>query len=289
MLGLFHYRILCDVLSNVHLLRDRQAVADFVLMKVAQALNAEGGTIFLMNEGGLLTPSAAYGAPLETLKSITFPVGQGLVGWVVRFKEPLKVDDVKSDARFSGAADRRTNFDTRSVVAAPILFGEKVEGAIEFLNKKDGRFTDADLELISILGREIGSAFEKAALEENVRRNTALEWAVNNFHAGVIVADPNNMILTANARAREILNTESFQLAAGGRLDELANSWPELAHSINQVIETTLPIARQETQRYPSKIVGFSCVPVTDREGTLAGAALLLQDITPAAARSASN
>ncbi|MBI4668920.1 MAG: GAF domain-containing protein, partial [Elusimicrobia bacterium] len=251
MLGLFHYQILCEVLRDVHLVRGRQAIAQFVLNKVAQALDSEGGTIFLMDQENLLCPMAAYGAPKATLQEQKYPVGRGVAGWVAAHKEPVKIADAKSDPRFLSAVDLRTGFDTRSIVAAPILFGAKVEGVIEFLNKRKGEFSDADLELIALLGREIGAAIEKTVLEEHVRKATALQWAVGNLHAGVVIADPHHKVIMANSRAQQILSTESFQINEGDNLDNLDASWPELAYSVKKVMETTLPISQQETGIYP--------------------------------------
>lgn len=283
MLGLFHYKILCEVLEQVHLFRTREEIADFVLAKVSQALDSQGGTVFLLDENneGYLVPMAAYGASFDLLRENRFPIGQGIVGWVAKFKEPLYVEDARKDPRFLNAVDTKTGFETRSVVAAPVLFGAKVEGVLEFLNKRNGKFSEADLELITILGRELGAAIEKAVLQENRRTADTLGRLVTNLSAGVVIADPYHNVTITNSRAKEILNTESFALAEGDPLDKLGCEWPELAYTAKKVMETTLPIYRQQTSVYPKRIVGYSCVPLTDHEGTVAGAALLLQDITP--------
>ncbi|MBI4063784.1 MAG: GAF domain-containing protein [Elusimicrobia bacterium] len=282
MLGLFHYQILCEVLERVHLLKTQDEIAAFVLEKVSQALNSEGGTIFLIEpDGQFLTPRAAYGAPIEALQKFKFPMGQGVVGWVAKSREPVYVEDVRKDPRFFDSIDAQTGFSTSSIVAAPILFGAKVEGVLEFLNKKEGKFNEADLELIAILGREVGAAIEKAVLDEAAQKATTLEWAFSHLGAGVVIADPHHRVIMANPRAKEILGTPTFAISEGDRLDKLENAWPDLAYSAKKVMETSLPIRRQQTSFYPQRIVGFSCVPLTDHEGTVAGAALLLQDITP--------
>ncbi|MFC1521304.1 GAF domain-containing protein [Elusimicrobiota bacterium] len=284
MLGLFHYQTLYEILREIHLFKDRDEIANFVLSKVAQALDSEGGTMFLVDveEKGYLYPMAAYGAPLNILRQQKFPMGQGVVGWTAANKESVKVDDSGRDTRFYKTTDAKTGFLTKTIAAAPILFGNKVEGVIEFLNKRNGKYTDADLEFITVIGREIGAAIEKAMLREDMRKNLALEWAVSNMKTGILIADPNDVILLANPRAQEILRTDSIAVEEGASLAKLAMEWPKLTGSLNKTIETAQSTSRRHSETTSSKTVGYSCVPLADDEGTIAGAVCILQDITAA-------
>ena len=45
-LGTFHFQLLYNVLENVHFMHDETELAQAVLDKVSEALNAEAGSIF---------------------------------------------------------------------------------------------------------------------------------------------------------------------------------------------------------------------------------------------------
>ena len=55
-------------------------------------------------------------------------------------------------------------FTTRNIIASPIVARNKPLGVLEFINKIGGPFVIQDLELISMLGREIGIAMENVCL-----------------------------------------------------------------------------------------------------------------------------
>jgi GAF domain-containing protein len=172
-LGLFHFQLLYNVLENIHFIYDEGELAEVVLEKVGEALNAGAGTVFRIEEDGTIVPLASQGVSLETLRRTEFRVGKGVAGWVAKYVQPVKVDDPKKDSRFSLAVDKETGFKTRSIVAAPILAKGRAIGVIEFLNRRDGAFTVPDLELIYMIGREVGIAFENALLVRELRRSRA--------------------------------------------------------------------------------------------------------------------
>jgi putative methionine-R-sulfoxide reductase with GAF domain len=202
-LGLFHFQLLYNVLENIHFIYDEGELAEVVLEKVGEALNAGAGTVFRIEEDGTIVPLASQGVSLETLRRTEFRVGKGVAGWVAKYVQPVKVDDPKKDSRFSLAVDKETGFKTRSIVAAPILAKGRAIGVIEFLNRRDGAFTVPDLELISMIGREVGIAFENALLVRELRRSRAfLESMVDSLSAGLIVLDADGRVIEFNPRGR---------------------------------------------------------------------------------------
>lgn len=170
-LGIFHFQVLYNVLENIHFIYDENELAETVLSTVSQALNAEAGSIFTLLEDGSIFPLASYGAPVEKLREKKFEMGQGVVGWVAQYTQPLKIDKPQQDSRFTGNVDVHTGFKTRSIIAAPIMSKGKCIGIIEFLNRKDGSFAVPDLELVSMVGREVGIAFENARLIQGLEKS----------------------------------------------------------------------------------------------------------------------
>ncbi len=150
---------------------------------------------------------AAYGTSLEVLKKMHFETGRGVVGWVAQYVQPVKVDNPKTDTRFHGSIDTATGFQSRSIIAAPILSKGKPIGIIEFLNRQGGPFAIPDLELISMIGREIGIASENVTLIKKLGEARAFqESIINSLSAGVLVLDRDDRLIEVNpTTAKRIL------------------------------------------------------------------------------------
>jgi len=60
------------------------------------------------------------------MMEIRMPASKGVAGWVATHAEPLLVQDAYADSRFNTAADGRTGFRTRDIIAVPIMEGNVV-------------------------------------------------------------------------------------------------------------------------------------------------------------------
>jgi adenylate cyclase len=282
-LGLFHYQLLTGVLEKIHFIYDEEELADTILSGVASALNAEGGSVFKIMPDGSIYPLAAYGATVDSLRKIPFSVGKGVVGWVAEYAQPVKVDDPMRDKRFMEASDSSTGFKTRSILAAPILGRGKPVGVIEFLNRKGGPFAAPDLELISMVGREIGIAFENVALFKKLEESRAFqESIVNSLSAGIVMVDLQFRLRRMNPIAQKLLwlelkeNEEIFPPAG-----DVLRSYPELIQVLRDLAASDSPHTTKKIRLQVGKMpveLWYYGVPILSKGGERLGTALLLQD-----------
>jgi PAS domain S-box-containing protein len=281
-LGLFHFQLLYNVLENIHFIYDEGELAEVVLEKVGEALNAGAGTVFRIEEDGTIVPLASQGVSLETLRRTEFRVGKGVAGWVAKYVQPVKVDDPKKDSRFSLAVDKETGFKTRSIVAAPILAKGRAIGVIEFLNRRDGAFTVPDLELISMIGREVGIAFENALLVRELRRSRAfLESMVDSLSAGLIVLDADGRVIEFNPRGQDILGLPWRKEDAPRTAAQVLAPHPEMRAVVRKAMDADAPLTRRESPvKAGNRRLGWSAMPIKSKEGARLGTAVLFQDIT---------
>lgn len=283
-LGLAHYEVLYNVLENIHFIYDEYELASVLLAKVSPVLNAGAGSIFKMRKDGTLEPLSAYGTQLDTLRKLNLRVGQGVLGWVAQYGQPVKVDDPKSDSRFNGEVDHRTGFKTTSIVAAPIVSRGKIVGVIEFLNRKGGPFAIQDLELISMIGREIGIAFENVTLVRKIESGRAfLESVLESLSAGLIVTNPDGDIVEINPRAQAILKLKWKTADAPRSASEVLHDRRPMLDIVHQAVADEAPLSRQErTMELGGKKrrVGFSTAPIRSKDGRRMGSTVLFQDLT---------
>lgn len=284
-LGLSHYQLLSDILERIHYIYDEEELSRVVLKELSNALNTEAGTIFRVSESQDLIPTASYGASLDLLKALGFSSGKGVAGWVAQYGQPVKVDNPQTDPRFMGAADAATGFKTRSILSAPVMAKGKVVGVLEFINKKEGGFTIPDLELLSMIGRELGIAFENVLLiRKLMESHSYLKSIVCGLSAGLLVLDHEQRVVVINPRACEILCVDpKLDLENRPAVAKVAENAPEFSKLMISLARNGKPVQRGEfkTAFVPGEVtLGYSATPVTDKAGLPAGMTFLFQDIT---------
>jgi len=93
------------------------------------------------------------------------PVGKGVVGYAVQHKEAVLVRDVKKDPRYID-----TNPETRSELAVPLIYNDKVIGVLDLEHTRKGFFTDDHQRTMTTLAAQIAIAIENARLYEQIAR-----------------------------------------------------------------------------------------------------------------------
>ena len=77
---------------------------------------------------------------------------QGVDVWVVQNAEPLIVKNVYRDPRFYEGFDLAFGMVSENILAVPMICRQKMIGAIELVNKRNGgEFTESDATILSLL------------------------------------------------------------------------------------------------------------------------------------------
>ncbi len=111
----------------------------------------------------------AFGKSGDEVSDITVDRGVGVMGTVVETARPLILNDPDEIGRYADRIDERFDFCKRSCVSVPLLRGGEVIGALEAINKQQGDFTGADVEMLTDLAEQIAIALDNARLYERVR------------------------------------------------------------------------------------------------------------------------
>ncbi|PIU83357.1 MAG: hypothetical protein COS68_04425 [Elusimicrobia bacterium CG06_land_8_20_14_3_00_38_11] len=130
---------------------------DSVLKKVGSAaekltLTMASSIMLLDDDGKNLYFKVASGDKGTILTKLKVPVGEGIAGWVAANKQPLIIQDVSVDARFTGKIDSESGFKTKSILCVPLIANDELVGVAEVLNKIDGsNFTENDKAILTSL------------------------------------------------------------------------------------------------------------------------------------------
>jgi diguanylate cyclase (GGDEF)-like protein len=108
-----------------------------------------------------LTFIAAFGEKSEGLLGHTIPATESIAGHVYIQGEAYQTSDAQNDELFYGDVDRRTCYETRSLVAIPIRIEHEVCGVLELINRKGHKeFTPQDLKLLEIFASYISISIQ---------------------------------------------------------------------------------------------------------------------------------
>jgi len=139
--------------------------------------HAKASSVFLLDEETdelVFEAVAGYGA--DTLVGKRFPSSTGVAGWVLVTRQPLVVDDLTKDTRFSRDAAESTGYVPRGLMAVPLLAEDDALGVLEVLDRPQGTpFTLAEMDLLGLFGNQAAIALDllrrarraRAALDGN--------------------------------------------------------------------------------------------------------------------------
>ena len=122
------------------------------IVDVARSIfGAEAASIFLLDEDNdQLVFEAVSGRGEGELLGARFPSSTGIAGFALVTRQPLVVDDLEADPRFSQDRARATGYVPSSIVASPLLHDERALGVLSVLDRAPDRpFGLAELELLS--------------------------------------------------------------------------------------------------------------------------------------------
>jgi sigma-B regulation protein RsbU (phosphoserine phosphatase) len=92
-------------------------------------------------------------------------LGQGVVGYAVQHRQAVLVPDVNKDSRYI-----RLNPETRSELAVPLIYKDKVIGVLDLEHTRRGFFTEDHKRTVTTLAAQVAIALENARLYEEIAR-----------------------------------------------------------------------------------------------------------------------
>ncbi len=127
------------------------------IVEVARAIfAAKASSIFLLDEKtDELVFEAVAGEGAGELVGTRLPSSTGLGGWVLVTRQPLVLDDVQSDPRFSRETAERTGYVPHGLMAVPLLYEEQVLGVLQVLDRPQrSRFSLQEMDLLGLFASQ---------------------------------------------------------------------------------------------------------------------------------------
>jgi sigma-B regulation protein RsbU (phosphoserine phosphatase) len=158
---------LADLSQALALSLDLRQTLDRAVTRIADFMQAEAASLFLLDASGVLECRICVG-PVD-ITGLKVNVGQGVVGRAVAENATQIVRDAQTDARVNSRVDAETGFITRSMLCAPLSTSQGAIGALEVINRRDGGlFEQGDAEILRLIAAPAALAISNATLAQGL-------------------------------------------------------------------------------------------------------------------------
>jgi GAF domain-containing protein len=133
------------------------------IVEVARAIfSARASSIFLLDEEtDELVFEAVAGEGAGELVGTRLPSSTGIAGWTLVTRQPLVLDDVQKDPRFSRETAGRTGYVPQGLMAVPLLFEEQALGVLQVLDRPQrSRFSLHEMDLLGLFASQAAIALQ---------------------------------------------------------------------------------------------------------------------------------
>jgi PAS domain S-box-containing protein len=248
------------------------------------------------------TPPAEDGTPFPMPREgdrVDHRQDSGLIGSLISRQDSVRIGDITGDRHWHLVPEQDRWH--RSLLAAPLLTGSEVVGAIILYDAEPDHFTPAHQRMFDAIAAQVAIAVSNAEMFQLLReaadrlgkllRTQQLEAAKS--HAilegvadGVMVTDAQGEITLFNAAAERILQLQRTDVI-GRSVFELpgifglaGTSWPRLTELWGQGIgEDEEGVLYDERLEMDERVVSMRVAPVV-RQGTFEGTVAVFRDIT---------
>jgi len=251
---------------------DLDQILNDALDKVLEMMGLEAGLIYFLDQQTDELVLVAYrGLSEESAAGVDrLRLGEGFCGRVAQSGELMVVQDSCQDPRLTRLAVRREGL--RSQVIVPLKSKGEVRGVLAVATRRLCRFLPEDLELIAVIGNQIGVAIEHARLHRDVARRLHIQRRLNEVAEKITselelerilprVLQIAEELIGADAGVIALLDRESKTI----RYPYLHNLPPALSAVVvpegeglaGEVLETGRPIVIEDYRTYPKAVPAF--------------------------------
>jgi signal transduction histidine kinase/putative methionine-R-sulfoxide reductase with GAF domain len=139
-----------------------------ILAQAITVLGGGAGSIALLDADGSLRFRTVQGPAAPRLIERTLPHGTGLLGWSIKHRTPLVIEDPGRDPRHAAEIAAEIGVAPKHLLVAPLIDGEDAIGGIEIIDQRrasregDGPWNNDDLKLLVLIAAQAASAISLA-------------------------------------------------------------------------------------------------------------------------------
>jgi signal transduction histidine kinase len=186
---------LIEVGNELSAISDTDELMRRVIHKTAELLRADDCSIFQLNTAGDgLILRASQGLLASRVGQLTYPLGEGLTGWVAQHAQPVRTGDVRRDPRWRGLHPELPPEQIEALLAVPIRGRDGLMGVLRAVRRKrapddatpasvsdptsfPNHFTEEDEALLTTLAGQVGAALmQQRLIDKLVQTERMAAW-----------------------------------------------------------------------------------------------------------------
>jgi diguanylate cyclase (GGDEF)-like protein len=175
---------------------DMETLLTAVLARIQAVIPAQNWSLLLLDPATQeLYFAVVVGVAPEMVKNIRLKPGEGIAGAVASTGVPIFIPDVAQDLRFSARVDALTGFETRSIIALPLLVRGKVIGVFEVVNVADERFfREKYLPHLTILADYVAIAVDNVRNLQKLEARTFIDEVTGFYNTRYLIHELDRLI-----------------------------------------------------------------------------------------------
>ena len=175
---------------------DMETLLTAVLQRINAIIPARNWSLLLIDpKTRELYFAVVVGVAPEAVKDIRLREGEGIAGAVVRTGQPIFIPDVKKVPQFCARVDSLTGFDTRSIIAQPLIVRGEVIGVFEVINVEDQRFfREKYLQHLAILADYVGIAVDNVRNLQKLQARTFIDEVTGFYNTRYLIQKLDRLI-----------------------------------------------------------------------------------------------
>ena len=175
---------------------DMETLLTAILERIKGIIPAENWSLLLIDpQTGELYFAVVVGLAPDTVKDIRLKPGEGIAGAVAQTGQPIFIPDVDHDPRFAPRVDTQTGFDTRSIIALPLVIRGAVIGVFEVVNVAEERFfREKYLPHLTILADYVAIAVDNVRNLQKLEARTFIDEVTGFYNTRYLIHELDRLI-----------------------------------------------------------------------------------------------
>ena len=139
--------------------------------------------------------AVVVGLAPDAVKNIRLHPGEGIAGAVALTGQPIFIPDVNQDPRFAARVDTLTGFETRSIIALPLIIRGKVIGVFEVINVAEERFfREKYLPHLTILADYVAIAVDNVRNLQKLEARTFIDEVTGFYNTRYLIHELDRLL-----------------------------------------------------------------------------------------------
>lgn len=243
------YRRLMEIAKDLSSTLDLETLLNSIVHAAADVSNAKAASILLYDDSNKeLFFQASTNLDSRLMIGLRVPVEGSIAGEIIKNKQPIIVADVDDDPRHYDIIEETTKYQTDSLLGIPLITKNSVVGVLEALNKREGKFTLIDQDLLITLGSQAAVAIENARLFQQSDLIAEMVHEIRTPLAGI------------NTASHLLTRPEISEMQKSNLVEMIQNE----TNRLSEMTTSFLDLARLESGRAPFKLEDIELVNILD-------------------------